>query len=344
MRKLLSVIRLAASWPAKILLFAVWLAAAAAAQGAYAAELWFAPTDPVWRNIRGWPPNDFMALFRPGAEWPPALRKVRVFEITKRFALESSEADLAAVIETLRKYGVALSVQATPLLWTDHCGVGVEGHGPANDMTETAARIKKLGGELAYATMDEPLWYGHYFDRKLKPGDKPRIAACHLSVDEIAAQAAIKIKALRAIFPKIVIGDDEPLGETLVAPETWAADIGDWLAAYRRAVGEPLGYFHADVVWSRPVWRVVLKKVVPHLAAERVAFGVIYNGDPQAPSDAAWLDTAFQHMEIIEKDMRLHPRHAVFQSWTDRPRDILPEDSPNAFANLILRYEAAQGR
>ena len=53
-----------------------------------AAQLWFTPIDPVWRQIRHWPANDFMQLFEDNSPWQKVASFVHGFEISKRFVLE----------------------------------------------------------------------------------------------------------------------------------------------------------------------------------------------------------------------------------------------------------------
>lgn len=305
---------------------------------AEAADIWFSPTDPVWRLLRHWPANDFANFIRSESSWPDALRSVRVFEITKRFALESSDDDLREVIVALARHNIQMSVQATPLLSTDRCGTGIEGHGSADDMLEVAQRVKRLGGHIAYMAMDEPLWFGHVFDRKLTGVDQVKFSACHLPITEIAQQTAAKMKSVRGVFPNVVIGDDEPLGEAAMSPMEWSRSISEWIAAYREAMGEPMGFFHADVVWFQPSWRVVLVELLPLLNQKEITFGVIYNGTPQDTSDAEWVEDAERNFKTIEGSMSISPQHAIFQSWTDMPRKILPVDQVGTFANLVNRY------
>jgi hypothetical protein len=308
------------------------------AQPAAGAQIWLSATEPIWRGIRGWPLNDYMDLFRPDAPWQHAVAQVMVFGVSKRFVLETPESDLVAIINALRRHNIKLSVQATPLFASRECGLGVEGHGPPNDMVMVATRLKLLGADMAYMTMDEPLFYGHRF--KGSPG----ISACHTTVPEIARQVAAKMMAVRKIYPSVVIGDIEPMGVLPAEVQDWTHQIAEWIAAYRDAMGEPLGFFQADVVWQRPSWRDVLLATVSIARANRVPLGIIYNGMPTDATDAVWIDDAESHFRLVEGSMKISPDQAILQSWTDHPRSMLPESNRDALTNLVLRYSAWQSR
>jgi hypothetical protein len=40
--------------------------------------------------------------------------------------------------------------------------------------------------------------------------------------------------------------------------------------------------------------------------------------------------------------MNIRPDQAIFQSWMDFPRTILPDREPQSLTNLVLRYAAWQ--
>jgi hypothetical protein len=299
---------------------------------AKATEIWFGASEPVWRVVRQWPANDWMDLFRPGAPWQDAEADVHVLELTKRAVLETSDADLSAVIAALKQHHIRLAVQATPLLASQVCGLGVEGHGPPDDMLQVATRLKRLGAELDYLTMDEPLFYGHLYE-----GQGGR-RACHSTIAEIAQQTATKMRAVRQIYPAVVIGDDEPVSLPAPYAAEWPTELRDWMDAYHAAMGEKLGFFHADVFWDRPDWRAGLRAAIAVVRQEGVTLGVIYDGTPADQTDAAWVDGAAAHFHAVEGEMHVRPDQAKLQSWMDHPRAMLPEGKPDTMTNLVLRY------
>lgn len=302
-----------------------------------APQIWFSPTDPSWRSIRRQPPNDFNELFRSDTAWSGALSNVRVFELTKRYIQLASDSDLSMVLASLKRHHVALAIQMTPLTFTRACGMAVEGYGPPSEMTWEAERIKQLGGVVAYADMDEPLYYGHRFK-----GRPPLVyethspTPCHSPIADLARQTAVKAAQLRAVFPSAQIGDTEPLG---VEPrDEWSDDFTKWVAAYRAAVGQPLAFVHFDCVWWRPAWQPELLDTVKILKENAIPLGVIYNGAPQDATDISWTTAAVQHFQYVEGDLGILPAQAVFMSWTNNPTRILPEDEPGTHANLVLQY------
>jgi hypothetical protein len=297
-----------------------------------ARQIWLTPLDPVWRSIRNWPANDFMELFEDNAPWQQTASVISGFEISKRFVLEASDSDLLRVIAGLRRRNIALGVQGTPLIASAECGLGIEGHGPPHDMLAVAQRLRSLGADLRYVIFDEPLYYGHEFDGA--PGARP----CHAPIGIMAEQAAAKIAELRRIFPGVEVGAVEPFGIPRVDQSVWAADLEEWLKAYALAAGAPLAFLRADVVWRRPNWRAQFEGAVPLLRSLRIPLGVIYNSSPDVTSDREWTESTLRHARLIECELHVRPDQVVFQSWTDHPRQVMPEDQPGTLTNLILRY------
>jgi len=297
-----------------------------------AAEIWFSPTDPFWAASQGWPTGDYMKLFEQEAPWNESAKVVSVFEISKRFVLESSPDQVAKVIGALRQKGIKLSVQITPLVSTSACGIGVESHGPADQMEKVATKLKAAGAELSYVSMDEPLWFGHHW--KGASGKVP----CTKSIPDVAKTAATQLQILRKIYPQVVIGDIEPTGVPPSDAELWVSEITEWLAAYRQAMSEPLGFFTADVVWQRPTWRRLLPQIDAAAENAGIRFAIIYNGTPSDSSDVAWIHAAIAHYQEVEGDMHIRPARAVFESWTRYPEHFLPDSLPDTSSNLLLQY------
>jgi hypothetical protein len=69
---------------------------------------------------------------------------------------------------------------------------------------------------------------------------------------------------------------------------------------------------------------------------------VIYNGNVDDKSDAAWLDSAREHYRAYEALIWSPPNQAIFQSWAEYPTRVLPETSQTAFTNLILDYHLSR--
>jgi hypothetical protein len=305
-----------------------------------AAEIWMAPFDPVWREVHGWPPNGYMALFEPGSPWRQAARSVNVFELYKKFVEQASDSDLEKIIRDLRRRRIALAMQGTPLVATDTCGRGVEGYGPPHDMLRAAARIRRLGGTVVYVALDEPLYHGHRFARRpLFPYQTHHPIPCHSAVTDLARQAATKIAELHQIFPTAKVGDVEPVGA--YPPEetgNFSTDFSEWLDAYNKAIGRPLAFVDLDVVWPKPGWPAQFDSAGTALRNAGIPLGVIYDGTPGASSDAQWVASARDHTGTIERRLGARPDRIIFQTWTDYPRRMLPDTSPDTFTGLIRGY------
>jgi hypothetical protein len=263
---------------------------------------------------------------------------VNAFELSKRFVLEATDADLARVIRGLRRRGIALAAQGTPLLPSTDCGIGIEGYGPANDMRAVALRLRKFGANLDYVVFDEPLYYGHAFNGSASA------RACHAPIRLLAEQAAKKISEVREVFPAVQVGGTEPVGIPDVNASDWTADLQEWLEDYAVAAHAPLAFLRADVVWTHPLWRVQLQGMVKSLQSMAVPLGIIYNGSATSMTDEEWATTAARNAVIIEQELGISPVQVAFQSWLDYPRRLLPETRPGTMTNLILWYVHGLGR
>src|ERR1019366_8727288 len=112
------------------------------------------------------------------------------------------------IIDGLRERHIALELDMLPLtgrgnyIAPNGCGFLVEGYAAPLQSIWVAKRFKALGGDVLFFTMDEPLYYGHFFNGT---------NACHNSVDELIADAAEKINQVRSQFPGVEIGEAEPI-------------------------------------------------------------------------------------------------------------------------------------
>lgn len=299
---------------------------------ANAEQIWLTPVDPVWRQVRNWPASDFMKLFDNNSPWQATASAVHGFELSKRFVLEAADGDLERVITGLRQRNIALGVQGTPLVASAECGLGIEGHGPPHDMLAVAQRLRRLGAELRYVIFDEPLYYGNEFRGSLG------IRACHSPIRLLAQQAAAKMTELKRVFPDVEIGGIEPFGIPELDQRTWTEHLSEWLHEYAIAAGAPLSFFRADIVWRRPIWRSQFETAARFLRSLGMPLGIVYDGSPDAASDREWTDMALSNATMVECQLGIKPAQAVFQSWMDRPRRILPETEPGTLTNLVLRY------
>ncbi len=307
-----------------------WSAAAQAPK----AEIWFGPVTPDYnRKVDASFGSDFAAMFEPGAPWAEAASRTRVLKISTMFAYNAPDALLGKMIAELKRRNIALGIEGLMLSVTggpDTCGWGIEGYTGPDVLVKIAEKIKRLGGDLRVIAMDEPLYFGHYFS-----GPK----GCRTPLDQLARDVAARIRAVRAVFPTLAVGDIEPAGDP--ALKDWASLVIQWADAYRAAMGEPLAFVHADIQWHR-AYQAPLRDLAGRLRQAGIRFGIIYNGEP-TDAPAAWTARAEQHFLAVESDPALVPDQAIFQVWGNpKPPLNLPETRPEALTSLVNRYAAAQ--
>jgi hypothetical protein len=292
---------------------------------ATAEELWFAPPDDLPRaNGHVYGP-DFKELFHTPSQWQDVLAKISVFELTPRYAMVGSEQDLVQIFEFLHQHHIALAI-GMQMVNAQNCGTNVEGMTGPGRAAAIAARIKRLGGDLRYVGMDEPMRFGTEF---------AGANACRYSITETAVRVAENVRAVQAVFPDVQIVDAEPV-EHLQGTD-WLARLQTWFDAYAQAVGKPIAYFQADPWWDGP-WRERMPQLLRALRSRHIAFGVMLTASGNEASDEKWISAAKLHVQEFEDFMHMHPDQAIVVSWTLHPSRILPETSPGALSYLARWY------
>jgi hypothetical protein len=296
-------------------------------------QVWLAGVDPVVRATfdPGTVP-DYVDLFQPSAPWEEAAKAVQVFKTSTQFLANTSDDTLSRMFADLKRRNIALGMEALMLTVSPKCGAGVEGYSSPKTMQVIATRVRRLGGDLRYVAMDEPLDFGHF-------SQQPN--ACQSSLADLAADVAGKVRAIRQIFPAVQIGDIEVIGHP--GPPDDVDAIMEWTKAYQSAVGTPLSFLHVDVSWPGP-WRPQVKQLAERLYDAGIKFGIIYNGDPDDLTDLAWTRHAEQRFAEIESDPELTPDQAILQTWMPNPTHMLPETQPGTMTWLVNRYQTAEAR
>ena len=100
-------------------------------------------------------------------------------------------------------------------------------------------RLRKLGLDIQYIGLDEPLTFGHYFIRGT--------GSCLFPIHDVARRVAATIAEIRELFPFARIVDDE--APTAAPVAGWPAELTEWLEAYKRATGASLDAIVFDVNW-----------------------------------------------------------------------------------------------
>jgi hypothetical protein len=311
-----------------IIFTAAFLALCCSPMAANAAvlQVWFAGLDPISRHAK-FPntPSDYMAMFQPDAPWHRAAAAVQVFELGPRFVTEAPDTTLAQVFADLKRRHIAVAIGASWLPGGDACGKGVEGFMHPGTAESVANRIHRLGGEVQYVVLDEPLYFGHRYDKQ---------NACRWSIAEVARNLATGIAAFQRMFPQAKLCESEPVA---IPDAGWIEEIMQWTQAFKSATGSPLACLHADVQWSGP-WRQELPALKNRLHAAGVQLGIIYNGDGKAQSGTEWTRQSEERFRMVENGTGLVPDQALLQSWTRQPDHMLPEDKQGTMTWLVNRY------
>ena len=288
---------------------------------------WFAPLPPLSVN-EGRPfsgSEDFMELFDIGAPWQDAVEQIQVFKLYGEWvAYQATDDELRIVVENLRERGLALAVEAGPLNAAPECGQGIEGFAGIEEGIKIASRIENAGGTIHLIGMDEPYFYGHYYDRP---------NACNWPAEKIASEINTYISEVRKIFPEVMIGDTEPL-----AGQADAKAYQDWMDIFREVNGYDLAFIHMDIDWSRPTWSDEVKSIEEHGNEVGVPVGIIYTGNSIDKSDEDWLSAAGERVKKHEVTNGGSPNHVLFQSWNDKPDFSLPDSEPYTFTGFINTY------
>ncbi len=251
--------------------------------------VWFAPLPPLptgpGRPYTG--SDDFMQLFAPAAAWAGAAAHVGVFKLYGEWvAYDATDDELRTALAAITSRGMAVAVEMGPLDSTDACGQGVESFAGIHEGELISRRIRDAGGILQVIAMDEPYFYAHVYDGP---------NACRWPVGQVAAGVAAFVRAMRAEWPGLVIGDTEPMP----APVS-AAGLAEWLDAYRAATGEGAAFLHLDMDWARADWPALGVAVREAGAKRGVPVGMIYNGG-MAATDAQWVASAGQRILADEQ-------------------------------------------
>ncbi len=290
-------------------------------------EIWFGGLDPVTRAAhKDGGPSDFLDLFAPNADWAKAASKVNVFKLSTQFLLKASDDELSKVIAGLKARKIALAAAVGLLSGDGHCGWHMEGFSAPRTGVALAERVRRLGGDLRYIAMDEPLWFGKY-------ANDPR--ACHSSMNDITKEIAEKSAQIRHVFPDVQIGDTEPIG--MATSPSWPQELQAWVRAYRSATGINLAFLHADIQW-RADWQPQLRAVAKAAVAERIPLGVIVDSDRPVNSGAEWVAHAEQGLTTVRSVLDGLPDQLIFQSWSVYPKRYLPDDQSGTLTNLVVRF------
>lgn len=287
---------------------------------------WFAPLPPLPTD-QGRPfigSEDFMELFEPVSPWTASADKIQVFKLYGEWVgNHPGDALLRQAVENIERRGLALAIETGPLD-PDGCGFGVEGFATVESGLQMARAIESVGGTLHFIALDEPYYYGHFYDGP---------NACHWTAEKIAQEVGEFIKAVQVIFPDVIVGDTEPL-----SGPAGAAEYQAWLDTFYQVNGYHLAFIHMDIDWSRPGWPTEVDTLQQYGSQIGVPVGIIYNGNSFDKTDEDYLAAMGERVKKLELVNGVQPDHVLFQSWNDKPDRVLPETAPFTFTGFIKRY------
>jgi hypothetical protein len=257
-------------------------------------------------------------FYQPNASWPEPLTHVRVIGVLTQALVKIPDSDLAKVVARLKEQHIALGIEMLSQAYTlpgtnapAGCGGGVEGYFPPEQTAALAAKIKHAGGTVQYIAMDEPLWFGHYYDGHM---------ACHSSIENVAARVAANLREYQKYFPDVIVGDIEPF-PSITSQATWQGDYKTWTQAFQHAVGKPISFLYVDINWGQSQWPQSLTTIAGFAHDANLPLGIIYNAAPPTSTmtNEAWLQDVGRNFTHIEKSMHIVPDWAMFTSWAKYP-------------------------
>jgi hypothetical protein len=289
--------------------------------------VWFGPLPPMptgpGRSFTG--SDDFMSLFKSDSPWQTAASHIQVFKLYGEWvAYNATDAQLRQVVADLNQRSLALAVEAGPLTAPGDCGMGVESFAGTQEGLKIARRILTAGGTIHLIALDEPYYFGHFYDGP---------NACHWAAEKIAGEVGKYIQAIRSVFPEVIVGDTEPLTGAANAKAYEA-----WLNTFLQVNGYNLAFLHMDVDWSNTDWPQEVKAIEEYGRLVAVPIGIIYTGNAFDATDEAWLSAAGERVKKYELEAGGQPDHVLFQSWNDKPDFVLPETKQFTFTNFIDSY------
>lgn len=306
-----------------------------------ATEVWLGPQSPK-RAV------DFLDMFTPDAPWKQAAAHVNVFKLYEGYLIDAPQDHVDKIVADLNRRHISIALEgglmnvgegsANP---PPPCGGWgrVEGYSVPKAAMLVANKVKKAGGYIKYFAMDEPVWYGHYYQ------GQPGHLGCHSSVDEIVKVMESNLRVYTDAFPGIVVGDIEPTN--LAEQQNWQAEFSAFSNRFREATGTPLAFLHLDVLWETPNKERSVAALFRYAETlKRQGYlgkiGIIYNGSGN--TGELWIQSAHDKILSIEVKDALRPDQAIIQSWSPYPTHTMPDSSPNSLTSLVNFYVGIKRR
>ena len=306
------------------------------------------PKAEVWLAPQGLPQSpsskvknvDFMQMFQTNAPWTFTASQTKVFLLYGGAGLATApQSQVDTIVADLNRRGITIALTGEQFINPHTCDA-TPGNGP-----KLAERISKkiiaAGGDVKYLAMDEPLCWGRY------GGVQNR--GWHMSISNIITAITPSINVYRRYFPKIQVGEEEPIGNVSWA-NNWRNDYSNWVSSFQAAFGQPLAFVQLDIPLANNYKRtgsqtnvdnaVAFYNEVQGLKEQNLIgkVGIIIDGSPIDTTDVAWVMNAQDHLLMWEDKYGFRPDQLIFQSWNINPIHALPETSPETLTSLVPFY------
>jgi hypothetical protein len=273
-------------------------------------------------------------FFTSESVWPAVLNHVQVISATEQVLNLLPDNDLAKVITKLNQHHLRLSVAVLAQNWVHEpkCGFNVEGYSDPAPNARLAAKLLQAGAQISYLSMDEPLYFGHYYNGQ---------DACHSSIDNIAGRVSIILHEYLKIFPDAEIIDTEPF-PGISNQSDWRDRYKEWILTLHKTTGRSMAGLTVDINWQAS-WEQSLISVAAFARSLRLPLGIIYWASPKVSagtivSNDLWVNSAVDNFTKIESIMGIVPDRAVFASWTKFPGRSITDQNGLGEDYLVNQY------
>ena len=283
-----------------------------------------------------------MEMFSPEAPWKEVAAHTQVFKLYAAYVNHTSQSQIDTVVADLNRRHIAIAIEVGVMdvgtaKTNPPCGGEgvVEGYGVPAMAANVSKMIKLAGGRIRYLVMDEPVFYGHYYDGP---------HACHSTIGEVLNLVTPTLEVFMQEFPDIVIGEVEPT--SIAHREGWRVDLRDWTTGIIGVLRRPLAFIQLDIPWAskaqgmEPEDALAFYRYAQELRSLSLleGIGIIHDGTPIDTTDASWVADARRHVQLLEGQYGLRPDQDIFQSWMANPTLALPESNPDTLTGLALWY------
>ena len=319
----------------KIALALAWLCASTPL--ADATQVWFMPNDNIPRGVhRDIVLNhDFPHLFDSDPQWSA---RTDVFQISPALSgPEGPEDELLRVNAFLKQRHIKLATGVLATLMDEpkppptECGYGIEGSRPPGQDELIFRRLKRLGMDIAYLSLDEPLFFNHFYQGR---------NACRHAIADVARRAAAAVAEIRKSYPDVRVEDDEAPPPIPLAQ--WRDDFGAWLTAYREAAGAPFDAVAFDVNLFTD-WRPRVAAGVAIARRNGVRAGIYIIKPGPGASDAQAVAAYKQAIAAVDAS-KITFDFVKIANWTLHPSANLPQSEPTTLTYVLDYYNRTHGR